>query len=209
MGRAIPCLIRIVAACPRLRLIRVCASYNKTFPEHEAFISSNPVDETHVPRTGLGTPQANGRSGCLEPRRAADGPSCQAERSVSSRDGRRWRPSFRSYLPRALRAPPSPPGQRTAVPGYANAPLAPGWSVRPSGPTVRSSQTRRRHQRASRGPGGRSRPCGPRCSGSQSPALGVTRHCAAHTEAAPRGRPPGRVKGGPLGGDSLAPRQRR
>jgi hypothetical protein len=61
MGRAIRCLIRMVAAWPRLRLIRVCASSNKTFPEHEAFILINPVGETHVPRTAPGTPQANGR----------------------------------------------------------------------------------------------------------------------------------------------------
>ena len=42
MGRALPCLIRIVAACPRSRLIRVCASHNKTFPGHEAFILIKP-----------------------------------------------------------------------------------------------------------------------------------------------------------------------
>ena len=42
MGRARPCLIRIVAACPRLRLIRVCASHNKTFPGREAFILIQP-----------------------------------------------------------------------------------------------------------------------------------------------------------------------
>jgi hypothetical protein len=62
MGRAIPCLIRIVAVCPRPRLLRVCASHNKTFPAHEAFILSNRVDESHVPRTAPGTPEANGRS---------------------------------------------------------------------------------------------------------------------------------------------------
>jgi hypothetical protein len=42
MGRALPCLIRIVAACPRLRLIRVCASHNKTFPGRGAFILIQP-----------------------------------------------------------------------------------------------------------------------------------------------------------------------
>jgi hypothetical protein len=42
MGRALPCLIRIVAACPRSRSIRVCASHNKTFPGREAFILIQP-----------------------------------------------------------------------------------------------------------------------------------------------------------------------
>jgi len=42
MGRALPCLIRIVAACPRSRLIRVCASHNKTFPAHKPFILIQP-----------------------------------------------------------------------------------------------------------------------------------------------------------------------
>jgi hypothetical protein len=42
MGRARPCLIRIVAACPRSRLIRVCASHNKTFPGRGAFILIQP-----------------------------------------------------------------------------------------------------------------------------------------------------------------------
>ncbi len=75
MGRAIRCLIRMVAAWPRLRFIRVCASYNKTFPEHEAFILINPVGETHVPRTAPGTPQANGRCDAPgRPVRPAAGP---------------------------------------------------------------------------------------------------------------------------------------
>jgi hypothetical protein len=42
MGLALPCLIRIVAACPRSRLIRVCASHNKTFPGRGAFILIQP-----------------------------------------------------------------------------------------------------------------------------------------------------------------------
>jgi len=117
MGRAIRCLIRMVAAWPRLRLIRVCASYNKTFPEHEAFILINPVGETHVPRTAPGTPEANGRPGCPRPPRPSGG-------------------RFRPTSPRTSKRTVDP---RTVSPS--------------SGPTVRSGRPRRRHKRASRGPG--------------------------------------------------------
>ena len=88
MGRAIPCLIRIVAECPRPCLIRVCASHNKTFPGHEAFILINPVDEAHVPRTAPGTPQANGRHGYPWPPVRPTGCPVGRDARVPSRDRR-------------------------------------------------------------------------------------------------------------------------
>src|SRR5207245_487116 len=62
MGRALPCLLRIVAACPRSRLMRVCASHTSRSLDTGRSSSSNPLDEAHVPSTAAGTPQANGLS---------------------------------------------------------------------------------------------------------------------------------------------------
>ena len=61
MGRALPCLLRIVAACPRSRLMRVCASLPRRSLDPGRSPTSNPVEEVHVPPAGPGTPQANGR----------------------------------------------------------------------------------------------------------------------------------------------------
>src|ERR1700693_3837203 len=59
--RALPCLLRIVAACPPSRLMRVCVTYTKTFPGHGRSPTSNLLDEMHVPVTTPGTPEASGR----------------------------------------------------------------------------------------------------------------------------------------------------
>jgi len=60
MGRALPCLLRIVAACPRSRFMRVGASHSRRSLDAGRSSSSNLVDGTHVPRNAPGTPQANG-----------------------------------------------------------------------------------------------------------------------------------------------------
>ena len=135
MGYAIPCLIRIVAACPRLRLIRVCASYDKTFPGHEAFTSSNPVDEAHVPRTGPGTPQANGH--LWSPWTAPPG-----RRLAHPAD--RW-PHLTAPLPDTPRIKQThrwPPDGQSAPPGQRCDPAGPAAVARASKRTLgRSVQT--------------------------------------------------------------------
>src|ERR1700730_6362360 len=59
MDQALPCLLRIVAACPPSRLMRVCVTYIKTFPGHGRSPTSNLLDETRVPVITPGTPEAN------------------------------------------------------------------------------------------------------------------------------------------------------
>ena len=155
MGRAIPCLIRIVAACPRLRLIRVCASYTKTFPEHEAFILIQPRRRDPCSQDWPGY-AASERPFWMP--LAAPPDDRPVRPTIRRRPGRRTlgpgprpRPArHHGTFPRRS-CSPNPLGKRTAGPGQANAPLAPGRSVRPSGPTVRSGQPRRRHKRALQG----------------------------------------------------------
>ncbi len=225
MGRAIPCLIRIVAACPRLRLIRVCASYNKTFPEHEAFTLIQPRRRDPCSQDWPGTPQANGRSGCpWPPVRSLAAPCGPTVRPVG-RDARsrpataaRWRPSFRSDLPGPSGAPrplrPTPPADPSGRPlrptPRASALPSPDMQTHrwpPDGQSVPPGQRcdlpdSPPSQESFNGPRSRSRPRRHRCSGSHSPLCCPRGGC-------PRRAPPGRVKGGSRGATPLAPRQRR
>jgi hypothetical protein len=138
MGLALPCLIRIVAACPRSRLIRVCASHNKTFPGREAFIliqpgRRDPCSQDWPGYAGSERPfwvslaGASGRRSVLSggtpgpvprlrpggrlPAEATPGPSVSPD-------------------PARQASEPQAPGQANAprVPGQANAPRVPGLS---------------------------------------------------------------------------------
>jgi hypothetical protein len=170
MGRALPCLIRIVAACPRLRLIRVCASHNKTFPGRGTFILIQPGrrDPCSQDWPGYAASErpfwmplagASGRRSVLSggipgpvPRPApgsrlpAPGSRLPAPGSRLPAPGSRLPAPGGSYLPEPFVSPnparvsPDPACQESEprVPGQANAPLAPGRSIR--GPTVRSGR---------------------------------------------------------------------
>jgi hypothetical protein len=101
MGRrALPCLLRIVAACPRSRLMRVCASHNKTFPGHGSFILIQPP----------------GRDPCSHDHAGY----AASERPNLLAAGRPVPPASRPDNPRA----PGIPGQgtRTGIPGHASPP---------------------------------------------------------------------------------------
>ena len=185
MGRALPCLIRIVAACPRSRLIRVCASHIKTFPGREAFILIQPGRRDPCSQDWPGYAASErpfwmslaGASACraVPSGGPAGGPAGRDTRSRPATAARRRAPG-RSYLPgplslRTLRAKQANRGSpdRQRVPGQTNAPLAPGLTVR--GPTVRSGgPAAAAVARASRVQEGRGRPAQTmRCSGSRSP----------------------------------------
>ena len=174
MGRAIPCLIRIVAACPRPRLLRVCASHNKTFPGHEAFTLINPVDETRVPRTGPGTPQANGRAGCpWRPVRPAvcpvgrePGPVRRPPRGLRRKNSRPRTPEAVSPNPSGRSRHVAGPGRsraRRAVPGEAGAPRVPGKANAPLVPGKANAPLVPGKANAPLPPDGKSVPPGQRC----------------------------------------------
>ena len=156
MGLALPCLIRIVAACPRSRLIRVCASHNKTFPGREAFIliqpgRRDPCSQDWPGYAGSERPfwvslaGASGRRSVLSggtpgpvprlrpggrlPAEATPGPSVSPD------------PARQASEPRV-------PGQANAprVPGQANAPLAPGLSRPGANGAIRWPRRRRCRQ---------------------------------------------------------------
>jgi hypothetical protein len=161
MGRALPCLIRIVAACPRSRLIRVCASHNKTFPGREAFILIQPG------RRDPCSPDWPGYAASERPfwmslagasgRRSV--PSGRDTRSRPATAARRWAPG-RSYLPVPSVCPgPSVSSALCAKQANHGSPdrqthrWPPDGSVR--GPTVRSGgPAAAAVARASRGPRG-------------------------------------------------------
>jgi hypothetical protein len=160
MGRALPCLIRIVAACPRLRLIRVCASHNKTFPGRGAFILIQPGrrDPCSQDWSGYAASErpfwmplagASGRRSVLSGGipgpvpRPAPGSRLPAPGSRLPAPGSRLPAEAISpdpSSPRTLRASPLTLRQESEprVPGQANAPLALGRSIQ--GPTVRSGR---------------------------------------------------------------------
>src|SRR5271169_4308179 len=73
--QALPCLLRIVAACPPSRFMRVCATYTKTFPGHGRSPTSNLLDETCVPVITPGTPEANGPGEARTRKRTAGPPA--------------------------------------------------------------------------------------------------------------------------------------
>ena len=119
MGRrALPCLLRIVAACPRSRLMRVCASHNKTFPGHGSFILIQPPGRDPCSHDHAGY-AASERPNLL----AAGRPVPPASRPDNPRAPGIHRQGTRTGIP----------GQAPPPPGQANAPLAPGGSTRPPG----------------------------------------------------------------------------
>jgi hypothetical protein len=187
MGLALPCLIRIVAACPRSRLIRVCASHNKTFPGREAFIliqpgRRDPCSQDWPGYAGSERPfwvslaGASGRRSVLSggtpgpvprlrpggrlPAEATPGPSVSPD-------------------PARQASEPQAPGQANAprVPGQANAPRVPGLSRPGANGAIRWPRRRRCRQNfkgSKEAQEGRAVPRRPRA------ALEVARHSAAH-----------------------------
>src|SRR5580704_279689 len=81
--QALPCLLRIVAACPPSRLMRVCVTYTKTFPGHGRSPTSNLLDDTRVPVITPGTPEANG------PRELKGADAAWTDERGTSDEGRR------------------------------------------------------------------------------------------------------------------------
>ena len=150
MGRALPCLIRIVAACPRSRLIRVCASHNKTFPAREPFIliqpgrrdpcsqdwpgyaaSERPFWMPLAGASGRRPVPSGGTPGPVPPVPSGGTPGPWPRQPSGSRlPAAGSRPKL---SPRTLRLPgpfasrtPARQASEPRVPGQANAPLAPG-----------------------------------------------------------------------------------
>jgi hypothetical protein len=190
MGLALPCLIRIVAACPRSRLIRVCASHNKTFPGREAFIliqpgRRDPCSQDWPGYAGSERPfwvslaGASGRRSVLSGGTPGPVP--------------RLRPGGRlpaEATPRTLRLPGSrAPGKRTAGPRTGKRTAGPRTGKRTAGPRTEPSGGQRcdpvapppplspELQGVQEGQGGQGVGADPR---RQRAALEVARHSAAH-----------------------------
>ena len=88
MGLALPCLLRIVAARPPSRLMRVCVTHIKTFPGRGRSPSSNRLDRIRVPVITSGTPQANAPRRCVGVDRTpprAKGARCRPDSPASQR----------------------------------------------------------------------------------------------------------------------------
>ena len=178
MGLALPCLIRIVAACPRSRLIRVCASHNKTFPGREAFIliqpgRRDPCSQDWPGYAGSERPFWVSLAGASGRR---SGPVGRDTRShPATRPGGRH-PA--EAAPRTLRLPGSrAPGKRTAGPQTGKRTVGP--RTEPSGGQRCDRWPRRRRCRQSfkgskEAQEGQAVPRRPRA------ALEVARHSAAH-----------------------------
>jgi len=190
MGLALPCLIRIVAACPRSRLIRVCASHNKTFPGREAFIliqpgRRDPCSQDWPGYAGSERPFWVSLAGASGRR---PGPVGRDTRSRPAPSARRQAPG-RSYS-RTLRLPGSrAPGKRTAGPRTGKRTAGPRTGKRTAGPRTEPSGGQRcdpvapppplspELQGVQEGQGGQGVGADPR---RQRAALEVARHSAAH-----------------------------
>src|SRR5260370_764193 len=65
-GQALPCLLRIVAACPPSRLMRVCVTYTKTLPDPASALPRPRADLRTALTAGTSAlPAAPSRSTCF------------------------------------------------------------------------------------------------------------------------------------------------